>query len=114
MTQPDQFLGSEVLTPDATTPVALTKIPGLGSQPCIAIFQCALLVDSNSKGNVAIRFSDDPNIPPTAESVGMELSPGQSFRTACDLTKFKFIGIAINSRINVRYEAYPSGLNKFF
>lgn len=113
MTQPDRFLGYEVLTPDASTPVKLQQVPGLGQTPCIATIQCALVADSSSKGGVAIRFSDDPNMSPTSDH-GMELNPGQSFMTACDLTKFSFIGTATNSRINVRYESYPSGLFKFF
>lgn len=101
-------LGFETLTPDATTPVKLT-VPkdeyGFNRQ-CIAYIECAKLVDSDTKGNVGVRWTDNGTAPTT--KIGMELNPGDKFSTCVGLSKIQFIGVATNSRINVRYAPYPN------
>jgi hypothetical protein len=102
----EKSLGYEVVLPGTSTAVGLANIP---AQPCVALIQCAMLVDGAGKGNVAVRFLDLPQMPPTSE-IGMELNPGQVYRSVANLPDLKFIGVAADARINVKYEPYPSAL----
>lgn len=109
MAQTENSLGMEYLFPDATTPLTLTKVP---SNNCIAIIQCAKVVDGNTKGNVAVRFTDDGSVP--TANVGYELSPGDTYITTCGIDRMKFIGVAVNARINVLYQPHPTSLNRIY
>ena len=105
-------LGFEVIGVSAGT--VLTTARGLASLPTnaagelvrtIAMIQCASLVDSGGKGNVAVKWRNDGTDP--TSDIGMELLPGQALKTATSLSALKFIGIAANAKLNVTYEHYP-------
>ncbi len=103
----ERSLGIEYVFPDTVS--TLQHVP---SGPCFAIIQCALLVDSNGKGNVAVRFTDDGTTP--SSDVGFELSPGQTYKTVCSVDALQFIGVANDARLNVKYEPFPSALNRIY
>lgn len=84
---------------------ALTVARSLGSIPadvrCIALCQCALTVDGNGKGNVAVRWRND-GVAPTADT-GQELAPGESISLDTGLYSLQFIGVGANAKVNVTY-----------
>lgn len=109
--------GQEALILDNTTVKKLANLPrnADGSLiPCVAHIQCAKQVDSNTKGNVAVRFTNDGVTAPTATLVGFEINPGDiPFVTCSNLDQMQFIGVANNARINVWYSPYPQALNMY-
>jgi hypothetical protein len=115
MASADYILGIEYLTPDATTPVSLSnypKNPDGSAIACVAYIRCGQTVDASTKGNVAIRWSDIGIGLPTKD-VGIELLPGQVLEICSSIEKLRFIGIAINSRIEVWYAKFPKTINQF-
>ena len=109
--------GQETLILSNTTPSKLQQLPrdGNGSLiPCVAHLQVSKLVDSNGKGNVAVRWTCDGITTPTATLVGYEMNPGDLPLVTCsNLDQMQFIGVAANARINVWYSPYPQAINMY-
>lgn len=106
--------GFETITPTTTTPSRPLKVPkdDVGSPlPCVANIECAKLVDSNTKGNVAVRYTDDGTTPTTV--IGLELSPGDKLVTCVGVSQLQFVGVANNARINIRYSPWPPTINQY-
>lgn len=83
----------------------LTTARGLASlptgKPVMALIQCASVVDSGTKGNVAVRWRND-GTDPTVD-IGQELTPGKSIVLDTGLSSLKFIGVSANAKVNVTY-----------
>ena len=108
-------MGYETIIPSNSTPSRPVKFPvdqySGGPIPCVANIECAKLVDSNSKGNVGVRWTDDGSVPTTVN--GMELNPGDKIQTCVGVSQLQFIGVAANSRVNIRYSPWPPAINQF-
>lgn len=94
-----------------TTARGLAAIPTIGGEQraCIAEIQCDPLVDAGGLGNVAVRFRDDGTNPTV--NVGIVLRPGEVYKTATSLAALRFIGVAANAKLNVKYVHFPQTVN---